>query len=303
LTGRENVFLSGAILGMNRKEIKKRFDEIISFAGVEKFVDTPVKRYSSGMYVRLGFSVAAHLDTEILLVDEVLAVGDLKFQEKCIKKIGEETTSGKTTILVSHNLGTISKLSDSVIVLEAGKKVHYSSPPQNALNFYKSSLDILQTQKKVFSRKKKDYGKDFKIVDCNLIKKDNSKIKYLLFKQPLIFEIVGKTSDSIERLAIGVRIENEEGIPLLGPRSSDQNIFYAIGNDTKASFIVYFEGLYLSPGSYWVTLTALHGSNIIDQVEKVIRFEVIEEIYHKAVTPYSGAWGAIQVAPIWKKLN
>src|SRR5205807_10336094 len=122
LTGRENIFLNGAILGMTRAEIKKKFDEIVAFAEVEDFLDTPVKRYSSGMYVRLAFSVAAHLQPEILIVDEVLAVGDAAFQTKCLGKMREVTKSGGRTVLfVSHNIAAIQTLSDRVIMLDHGR--------------------------------------------------------------------------------------------------------------------------------------------------------------------------------------
>jgi lipopolysaccharide transport system ATP-binding protein len=121
LTGRENVFLNGAILGMTRREINNKFDEIVSFAEVEKFLDTPVKRYSSGMYVRLAFAVAAHLETEILIVDEVLAVGDAAFQRKCLEKIGEIAKQGRTILFVSHNMSSVRNLSTSCIYLAQGK--------------------------------------------------------------------------------------------------------------------------------------------------------------------------------------
>ncbi len=120
LTGRENIFLNGAILGMSKQEIKKKFDEIVEFAEVEKFLDTPVKRYSSGMYVRLAFSVAAHLEPEILIVDEVLAVGDAQFQKKCLGKMGEVSKEGRTVLFVSHNMGAIQQLCDKGILLENG---------------------------------------------------------------------------------------------------------------------------------------------------------------------------------------
>ena len=107
LTGRENIFLNGAILGMKREEIERKFDEIVAFAEIEKFLDTPVKRYSSGMYVRLAFAVAAHLEPEILLVDEVLAVGDAEFQKKCLGKMGEVASEGRTILFVSHNIDAV----------------------------------------------------------------------------------------------------------------------------------------------------------------------------------------------------
>ncbi|MGC8669458.1 MAG: ABC transporter ATP-binding protein, partial [Chthonomonadales bacterium] len=110
LTGRENIYLNGAILGMTRREIDRKFDEIVDFSGVERFIDTPVKRYSSGMYLRLAFAVAAHLDPEILIVDEVLAVGDAAFQKKCLGRMGEVARSGRTVLFVSHNMAAVKAL-------------------------------------------------------------------------------------------------------------------------------------------------------------------------------------------------
>ncbi|HTZ34041.1 MAG TPA: polysaccharide ABC transporter ATP-binding protein, partial [Methylomirabilota bacterium] len=121
LTGRENAFLSGAILGMGKQEIARKFDEIVAFAELEKFIDTPVKHYSSGMYVRLAFAVAAHLEPEILLVDEVLAVGDLRFQKKCLGKMGEVAQTGRTVILVTHQLNQIRRLCQRAVWIEEGK--------------------------------------------------------------------------------------------------------------------------------------------------------------------------------------
>lgn len=127
LTGRENIFLNGAILGMTKSEIRTQFDAIVDFAGVERFLDTPVKRYSSGMYVRLAFAVAAHLDSEILIVDEVLAVGDADFQERCLRKIQTVTQSGRTVLLVSHHLQSISKICTKGLLLQAGQILYAGS--------------------------------------------------------------------------------------------------------------------------------------------------------------------------------
>ena len=123
LTGRENIYLNGAILGMTKKEIDKKFDEIVDFAEIEKFIDTPVKRYSSGMYVRLAFAVAAHLEPEILIVDEVLAVGDAQFQKKCLGKMGEVAKGGRTVLFVSHNMAAIRNLCTRCIWIDYGKMV------------------------------------------------------------------------------------------------------------------------------------------------------------------------------------
>ena len=124
MTGRENIYLNGAILGMTRKEITRKFDEIVDFSGVERYIDTPVKRYSSGMYVRLAFAVAAHLESEILIVDEVLAVGDAEFQKKCLGKMGDVSKGeGRTVLFVSHNMSSISKLCNTGILLKKGELI------------------------------------------------------------------------------------------------------------------------------------------------------------------------------------
>ncbi len=139
MTGRENIFLNGAILGMTRKEITRKFDEIVDFAGVERYIDTPVKRYSSGMYVRLAFAVAAHLESEILIVDEVLAVGDAEFQKKCLGKMGDVSKGeGRTVLFVSHNMAAVQKLCTSGIYLEKGK-IEIQHEIQNVIKDYKSN--------------------------------------------------------------------------------------------------------------------------------------------------------------------
>ncbi|WP_299026270.1 ABC transporter ATP-binding protein [uncultured Thermanaerothrix sp.] len=137
LTGRENIYLNGAILGMKRTEIDRKFDEIVAFAEVEPFIDTPVKRYSSGMYLRLAFAVAAHLEPEILVVDEVLAVGDAEFQRKCLGKMGEVAREGRTVLFVSHNMSAILRLTEETLVLDKGRLVMRAPTPE-AVDFYLS---------------------------------------------------------------------------------------------------------------------------------------------------------------------
>lgn len=139
LTGRENIFLSGAILGMRRVEIARKFDAIVAFAEIEEFIDSPVKHYSSGMYTRLAFAVAAHLEPEILLVDEILAVGDMAFQKKCLGKMGEVSRSGRTVLFVSHNMAAVENLCSRAIVLHTGK-LHFDGAPKDAIQYYLNSL-------------------------------------------------------------------------------------------------------------------------------------------------------------------
>ena len=145
LTGRENIYLNGAILGMTRSEIDSKVDEIIDFSGIEQFIDTPVKRYSSGMYVRLAFAVAAHLEPEILVVDEVLAVGDAAFQKKCLGKMGDVAGEGRTVLFVSHNMAAVSSLCTKGIVLDGGQMVTPMGTIDNAIESYLSRLSETTT--------------------------------------------------------------------------------------------------------------------------------------------------------------
>ncbi|MCB9352660.1 MAG: ABC transporter ATP-binding protein [Lewinellaceae bacterium] len=154
LSGRENIFLNGAILGMSRAEIRRKFDEIVDFSGVERFLDTPVKHYSSGMYVRLAFAVAAHLEAEILLIDEVLAVGDVEFQRKCLGKMGELAEGGRTVLMVSHNLGFISQLCRNAAFLDQGVLKSLDITTEIIHVFLNSSI-----KGKIISFKNEDYQK------------------------------------------------------------------------------------------------------------------------------------------------
>ena len=160
LTGRENVYMNGAILGMTKAEISKKFDQIVEFAEMEKFIDTPVKRYSSGMYVKLAFAVAAHLDSEIMVMDEVLAVGDMKFQQKCLGKMGDAANSeGRTVLYVSHNMNTIRQLCTRCIVLDHGKLI-FDGDVEKAIGLYEQAAEY-ELQQIVDLEQKKHTGMPF----------------------------------------------------------------------------------------------------------------------------------------------
>jgi lipopolysaccharide transport system ATP-binding protein len=146
LSGRENIYLNGAILGMQRQEIKRKFDEIVAFAEVEQFLDTPVKRYSSGMYVRLAFSVAAHLEPQILIVDEVLSVGDAEFQKKCLGKMGEVAKGGRTVLFVSHNMAAVQILTTRAVLLSGGRIVESAETEKVVSTYLQRSSDLVSTR-------------------------------------------------------------------------------------------------------------------------------------------------------------
>src|SRR5215210_5787743 len=148
LTGRENIYLNGSILGMMRREITKKLESIVEFAELRQFIDTPVKRYSSGMYVRLGFSIAAHLDPDILLLDEVLAVGDAAFQQKCLGRILDLKRAGKTIVFISHDLGAVERLCDRVLLMRRGE-IEADGDPRETIALYESSSRQLHAQERV----------------------------------------------------------------------------------------------------------------------------------------------------------
>jgi lipopolysaccharide transport system ATP-binding protein len=222
LTGRENIFLNGAILGMRREEIKRKFDEIVSFAEVEKFLDTPVKRYSSGMYVRLAFAIAAHLEPEVLIVDEVLAVGDAEFQKKSLGKMEDVGKEGRTVIFVSHNMGAIEQLCERVILLKAGEVEEESRDVIGTINKYMYSRDnqnetSWQNSDKLFD------NEWFVPKSLVLIDEKGQKItSSILARQKVNLQIKGELLEKNPGLSIGYALYGEDGNFLYASYDTDQ---------------------------------------------------------------------------------
>ncbi|MFN2144423.1 MAG: ABC transporter ATP-binding protein [Anaerolineales bacterium] len=203
LTGRENIFLNGAILGMRRQEIASKFDEIVEFSGVEKFIETPVKRYSSGMYLRLAFSVAAHLEPEILVVDEVLAVGDAEFQRKCLGKMGEVAGEGRTVLFVSHNMSAVMRLTDESIVLENGEMV-YRAPTQEAVEYYMSSGFSQSSERRWQAAEIPASAKPFRPISLRVIDPRGDVSDVVRSIEPLTVEMEYELDEDIQGLRVGI---------------------------------------------------------------------------------------------------
>jgi len=221
LTGRENIYLNGAMLGMSKKEIDKKFDQIVSFAEIEKFIDTPVKHYSSGMYVRLAFSVAAHLEPEILLVDEVLAVGDISFQQKCLGKMDQVTKEGRTVLFVSHNMSAIRSLCKRVIWLENGKIKKEGNANSVTIEYeetflkYGGGLSPERVRKNEEIKNKEFYFKKVGIFD----EKGNQKIAFKYDEKIVLnIELEGKIE---EKFHIVFRIYDKFGIMVFAGASAE----------------------------------------------------------------------------------
>jgi lipopolysaccharide transport system ATP-binding protein len=204
LTGRENVFLNGAILGMTKDEIHKKFDEIVAFSEIEEFIDTPVKRYSSGMYVRLAFAVAAHLESEILIVDEVLAVGDAQFQSKCIGKMQDVRKHGRTVLFVSHNMNAVTALCSKAIVLKQGS-VAYKGNIREAISEYGASTQVSGA----IHISPKDSGSVLKSVTISQGGKQTNGLLEPLGDVTLSFEVVSPRV--LKRARIGAAFTNSKG--------------------------------------------------------------------------------------------
>jgi lipopolysaccharide transport system ATP-binding protein len=232
LTGRENIFLNGAILGMNRAEIRQKFDEIVDFAGVERYIDTPVKRYSSGMYVRLAFAVAAFLEPEILIVDEVLAVGDAEFQKKCLGRMKDVSqNNGRTVLFVSHNMEAIQNLCSSLICLQNGTISYLGETFEGVEKYLMDDANLLKNN---FSFQEAD-DKNYKAFINSVIFLNDTKIYDLASNESLKFQICIKSNEVDKMCRLGMRISTIDGRPV-GLLFSDDLIQLNIGNEVALTF-------------------------------------------------------------------
>lgn len=273
LSGRENIFLNGAILGMKQAEIRKKFDEIVAFSEIEKFLDTPVKRYSSGMYVRLAFAVAAHLEPEILIIDEVLAVGDVQFQKKCLGKMEDVAKSGRTILFVSHNLAAIKQLCSKSILLDHGKISAIGPSPEviekylnNALAGSAEFIQPHQGNKKMNLRR----------VTINPDNRERS--NYVNYDEDIVVQIEYEVNEKIKNAMVWAYLQSFDGIvPIcsvdydLHPEMRD----YRIPGYYQTRFTI--PKKWLNTGSYNLTVALNTGSPVeeFDRVEAV-RIDIVE---------------------------
>ena len=211
LTGRENIYLNGAILGMKRSDIERKFDEMVAFSGVEKFIDTPVKRYSSGMYLRLAFSVAAHLEPEILVVDEVLAVGDAEFQRKCLGKMSDVAQEGRTVLFVSHDMSAISRLTEETIVLEEGKLV-YRAPTQKAIDYYMSTGFSKTGERTWTEEESPPADSPFHPIALRVRNSKGKVLDLMRSTEPITIEMEYEVRKAIPGLRVGIYLRNMQGV-------------------------------------------------------------------------------------------
>ena len=212
LTGRENVYLNGAILGMKKEEVTRKFDEIVAFSGVEKFIDTPVKRYSSGMYVRLAFAVAAHLDPEILIVDEVLAVGDAEFQKKCLGKMGDVAGEGRTVLFVSHNMAAIQQLCKKAIVIQLGQ-IAFSGEADKSISLYLSDTNPKSTNQNSYPLSVNTVN-DFRLNNISFTNSEGDVINFVSSGSDLNINLNLYSKSNFDNLVITIGINDSTGVRL-----------------------------------------------------------------------------------------
>lgn len=291
LSGRENIFLNGAILGMSRVEIARKFDEIVDFSGVEKFLDTPVKHYSSGMYVRLAFAVAAHLEPEILVVDEVLAVGDAEFQKKCLGKMDDVAHQGRTVLFVSHNMGAISSLTTRTIVFTAGKLTFFGQTEEAIKNYLRSSSN---------NSNDLDYFRQLnssnKVVFKRIFVNDKTIPQTLWFDQPIIFEFQLFSEIFIQNACVTVFIRDRLNQIISSICSYDNNVQIPIKPGNNSIFLkIPSAGLVPGAYSFDVAINPNFFDRWFDCLRSVTLGDVVisEDFAAQSLISPDRTWGAI----------
>ena len=303
LTGRENIFLNGAILGMKRQEIKAKFDEIVAFAEVEKFLDTPVKHYSSGMYVRLAFAVAAHLEPEILIVDEVLAVGDGEFQKKCLGKMREAGGDGRTVIFVSHNMGAITEMCSRAILLKGGE-IQFEGSTRETVQTYltyqniQSDIDLANFQ----HSGPQHYAK---LTRLRLIDTTGNQVLAYQMNTAFIAEIELECFESKANIEIGLKISSRYGAAIHYLTSAWEGVRIDL-KPGKHVYQVKLPRLLLFPGTYNIGLWVLSEPDWSDDsVQEVAQFSVIKNDingFRNRVDQYAISGCEVYAPSEWKAL-
>ena len=262
LTGRENIFFNGAILGMSRVEICRRFDEIVAFAEVEKFLDTPVKHFSSGMYVRLGFAVAAHLEPEILIIDEVLAVGDARFQKKCLSKLQDIGSEGRTILYVSHNMNSVLQFTDRVVLLHGGRILYDCDSETGVREYFRVNAQDIQDLR--LASKVPWFRVEELVLD-----QENMKLG---FNVPLRFKLSATSERNLEEMELVLFFNNSIGARILTART----VVYAI-TEGRHVFSIEISDHRLIPGTYLASMIVREMDLVIFLKEQFIAFELVAD--------------------------
>ncbi len=293
LTGRENIFLNGAILGMTRVEIARKFDDIVEFAGVAEFIDTPVKRYSSGMYVRLAFSVAAHLEPEVLLVDEVLAVGDAEFQKRCLGKMQEIGKSGRTVLFVSHSMPTVTRLCDRVIMLEKGAIVA-DGPAIDVVSRYLTSDEGTQSARRWDDLESAPGNDLVRLTSVGIVNRSGEAVESIDVRQPVGVEISFTVLKEGEPFRPQIMVVNEQGVHAFNAMDTDPRWRQSTAPGEHVS-TAWIPANLLNEGLMMITVflsTLASGRTVQHVLERdVVAFQVVDPVEgDSAKGDHSGQW-------------
>lgn len=300
LTGRENIYLNGSILGMRRAEIKRKFDEIVAFAEVEKFLDTPVKRYSSGMYVRLAFAVAAHLEPEILIIDEVLAVGDAAFQKKCLGKMDEVARDGRTVLIVSHNAEMIASLCTSCALLQKGQIV-FRGPTADAISTQlRDAICDVSGQYNLSNHTYRNPSHKSLIKQVDLINSDGKITSQFISMRPLLVNIHLNLVNAIRNPRLAIAVEDYLGRRIFTAANYFSQSWQSdmeIGLHTMCCKI---PELKLGTGRYLLSISiATRESGLLDSLDGSIWFDVEAHNCYGTGEPYMAVYGPVLEKSLW----
>ena len=298
LTGRENIYFNGAILGMKKAEIDRKFDEIVAFAEMEKFLDTPVKHYSSGMFVRLAFAVAAHLEPEILLVDEVLAVGDAAFQKKCLGKMGDVAKEGRTVLFVSHNMAAIENLCATTILLDEGRLIKDGATKDTIASYMQLGLDLPRQDLLNFLRRKG--SGEVRFTKISLRDRNDQPIAVARCGEPLkiVLKFIKLRPEFNRSINVSIFCKTVIGAPVFLQHNRMAGIDF--GNlPERGEFICEIPLLNLTPDTYLLTVTILAGLDYIDAIQDGFALTVDAGNYLGAGEVPSPSFGPCLVKAKW----
>jgi lipopolysaccharide transport system ATP-binding protein len=297
LTGRENVYLNGAILGMKRAEIHRKFDEIVAFSEVERFIDTPVKHYSSGMYLRLAFAVAAHLEPEILLVDEVLAVGDAGFQKKCLGKMGTVAKEGRTVLFVSHNMGAITQLCGTVVQLEKGE-LKRVGPSAEVVNAYLSSSTGTEVKSSWSNGPLQTDHSEVRFRSARLLSIEKHSVAIVNFDDSFLIEIAYDVKVPMRDLSVALHLFDSMNICVFESMDTDLPEWKGrIREPGHYLATAKIPACLIKPGRYYLSFASfIEGVKLIEHLEGALTFDVSAVGY--AFNP--NRWGVVAPLLEWK---
>jgi lipopolysaccharide transport system ATP-binding protein len=297
LTGRENIYLNGAILGMKRAEISRKFDEIVAFSEVERFIDTPVKHYSSGMYLRLAFAVAAHLEPEILLVDEVLAVGDAGFQKKCLGKMGTVAKEGRTVLFVSHNMGAITQLCGAVVQLEKGE-LKRVGPSSEVVNAYLSSSMGTEVKSSWANQALQPNHSEVRFISARLLSLEKHPLSVVNFDDSFLIEIAYDVKVPTRDLSVALHLFDSMNNCVFESMDTDLPEWKGrIREPGRYLATARIPACLIKPGRYYLSFASfIEGVKLIEHLEGAVSFDVSAVGY----TFNPNRWGVVAPLLEWK---